>query len=666
MTPHDDLPGRALRLLTYHRRRIWWITSRVFVLTVAMTALGLALSPKYVARTKLTLLPTRSEIGFASVRPEMWGVSPAALLSQTHQEAILSRTLAEDVARTLQAENAADLNNGGMMGHVRRWLVAPVMGSFHRAVTLLNTGRWETPDPFTSLVDGIRGRTRVKNLPGSFVFEIGVTWENPKIAAKLANLMTERYVQMTLRTGQAEMRTTREYIDARIKETGVELEALEKQIKEYRSGEKLYSASTDLDLGLQEMSRYLQDLNATRVNWEQLDARINALKSFQTPASMAAIEAERTGLKSRQAAVEKVIGEQIAKLDKLPAKEAGLLDLYRVRMSKERALTALQDRLLDTKVAEAAQLSAVRVIDTAIPPLYPERPLLLRNAAASVLVGLLLSLGFVLLAEARRTGLRSREDLGSEGGDLLGLVPYVAAAGHGDPDAEKGGKMAEFFRSIAHGRHGTIAHRRKVKRHLEHIFLRLADGDSARACMFVSLTGGEGKTFLIEQLARLAKEAGRKVLLVDANLNHPALHLAFGKPLTAGLAEVLLGHAAARDVVVSVDESVDLICAGAVRVNGQARWELSACKAQLSSLAAAYDIVLMDSAALRQDSAVSRLLTLSDRAVCVFDATSSARDDLDSVREHVRGSASPVRFILNKVLYEADHLFAAGVSQDRR
>lgn len=660
MTFHDDLLKRSFRLLCYYRRRIWWIVSRVFVLTVLITALGLAFCPTYVARTKLTLLPTRSEIGFAAGRPETWGVSPAALLGQTHAESLLSRALAEDVARALQAENAANPNNGEMMGRIRRWLVAPVMGSFHRAVTLLNTGRWTKPDPFMSLVDGIRGRTRVQNLPGSFVFQVGVTWENPTMAARIANLMTERYVQMALRTGQAEMRTTREYIDARIEETGSELQALEKQIEEYRTGERLYASSTDLELGLQEMSRYLMDLNATRVNWEQLDARINALKSYQTPASLAAIEAERTGLKSRQAAVEKVIDEQMAKLDKLPAKEAGLLDLYRVRMSKERALTALQDRLLDTKVAEAAQLSAVRVIDTAIPPVYPERPLLLRNAASSVLVGLLFSLGFVLLAEARRAGLRSREDLGADAGALLGLVPAVAATTHDDPDAEKGGKMAEFFRGIAHGRHGTVAHRRRVKRHLEHLFLRLADDGRAGVCLFTSLNGGEGKTFLLDQLARLAREAGRKVLLVDANLSQPALHLSFGKPLTAGLTELLLGHATARDVVVSVDESVDLICAGMVRVNGQARWDLAACKEQLNSLAAGYDMVLMDSAALRQDPAAGRLLPLAERVVCVFDATASARDDLHAVREFLRDATGPVHFILNKVLCRADFLFRAG------
>jgi Mrp family chromosome partitioning ATPase len=304
-------------------------------------------------------------------------------------------------------------------------------------------------------------------------------------------------------------------------------------------------------------------------------------------------------------------------------------------------------------------------MDTAIPPVYPERPLLLRNAATSIPVGLLLSLGFVLLAEARRAGLRSREDLDADRHAMLGLVPCVASVGHDDPDAKRAGKMAEYFRSIAHGSYGTVTQRRVVKRHLEHLFLSLADGDGARVCAFISLSGGEGKSFLIEQLARLAGETGRTVLLVDANLTDPVLDRAFHRTPSAGLAEVLSGAAAAADVVVSVAEGVDLIGAGTAPIKGRARWDLPACKALLNGLAANYDLVLIDTAALRNDPAVSRLLVLADRLVCVFDATASSRDDPDAVREHLRGSATPVCFVLNKVRCKADHLFGAGSPQER-
>ncbi|MEI7879302.1 MAG: hypothetical protein WCI95_00375 [bacterium] len=660
-TSYDDLIKRSFRLLTYHRRRIWWITSRLFILTLVLTAFSMAFRPKFVARTKMTILPTRSEIGFAAGRPDMFG-SPVALLGQTYSETMTSRTLAEDVARTMLTHDKAELSNGGVLGHIRHNLIAPIFGLFGRAMTLLNTGRWETPDPFMSLVDTIQARTKVQNLPGSFVYQIAVTWENPKIAAAVANTLADRHVQMILQTNREEMRTTRDYIEAKIKESKADLAVLETKIKEYRVGEKLYASSTDMELGLQERSMYLRDLNATRVNRAQLDARIDALRPYQTPAALAAIEAERSELKMREAAVEKVIGDQGAVLDKLPAKEAGLLDLYRERLNLEHTISSLQDRLLDTKITELAQLSTARVIDRAIPPVYPEGPLLLRNAVASLIVGLLLSICYVLVCEAWRPGLRSRDDLGRDGGEIVGLMPYVVANGHGDPDIEPSGRLTEFFQSVAHGHYGTVAHRRTTKRHLEHLLMRLTDGIGARICMFASLNGGEGKTYLIEQLAKLARESGLKVLLVDANFGAPSLHLAFGKSQSVGMAEILSGAVEAKAVSVTVDGGLTLINAGLKRPTAQSKWVVEKVQQELLQLRAGYDLILIDTAALRVDSTVSRLLPLATDIVCVFDATKSCRSDADEVRQRLGSAAGRMKIIFNKKMHAGDHLFEAGTN----
>jgi tyrosine-protein kinase Etk/Wzc len=496
-----------------------------------------------------------------------------------------------------------------------------------------------------------------------------VTWRDAETAARVANLLAERYAKMTVKSNQEEMRTTRGYIEERIRETREDLAAMERKIEDYRVGEKLYATSTDagagrtdLGLGLEELSAYLRDLNAARVSWEQLDTRIAALKPYQTPAALAAVEAERAGLKTRQAAVEKVIVEQMAKLDKLPAKEAGLLDLYRGRMSKERALISLQDRLLDTRVAEAAQLGAARIIDKAIAPPFPEGPLLLRNAAAAILAGLLLSVAFMLLVETRRAGMRSREDLGDGSDSMVGLVPYVAGGGAGDPDTERSGRRREFLRGLVHGRYGTAAHRRIAERHMEDLFLRLAEGEGPRICMLISLRGGEGKTFLIERLARVAQGAGRKVLLVDANLNQPGLHRLFGKPQSKGLMEMLSGAEAARDVVVPVDPSVDLICGGLKRPHPDAKWALDEVKEELAvfALASRYDLVLIDTMSFRSDPSAARLLSLTSVPVCVFDATTSEKADLDDVRAQIGKKAQGLRFVLNKVMYGRDYGFVSG------
>jgi succinoglycan biosynthesis transport protein ExoP len=61
----------------------------------------------------------------------------------------------------------------------------------------------------------------------------------------------------------------------------------------------------------------------------------------------------------------------------------------------------------------------------------------------------------------------------------------------------------------------------------------------ARVVTVVSAIGGEGSSVLALQLAASLARAGRRTLLLDANLRRPALHLAFGFAQAPGLAEVL-------------------------------------------------------------------------------------------------------------------------------
>jgi tyrosine-protein kinase Etk/Wzc len=649
MTSQQDMSKSVLRLLAYHRGRVWWIISRLFIATVILTILGLAFNPKYVARTKLTLLPTRSEIGYAQARPEVMGLSPANALSQTHVEALLSRTLAEDVARDLKGRNGVLREKTGPLSKIRGYAIIPTVRAVNHVVTLANTGRWKRQDPVAVLAGRIRSHTKVQNVPGSFVFEIAVTWDEPSIAALIANLLTDRYMDITLDASREEMRRAREFIEARIGETEKTVAGVQKKITEYRASENVFSTSSDTDLGMEELSSYLRDLNATRVSWQQLDARMTAIKPYQTPAAVASIDAERTGLKSRQQALEKVIEEQINRLDKMPAKEAGLLDLYRERMIAERSLTGLQDRLLDTKVAEAAQLSTARVIDRAVPPDYPEAPLLLRNAAVSIVVGLLLSVGFVLVSEARRPGLRSPGDMGGESGALLGLVPCVSG---------REGFAGASWRMETNGLLKSSAARQNqaARRHVEHLVLRLAGDSSRQVCLFMALKGEESKSQLIARLADVAAEAGQKVLLIDASFNDPVLTRILGAKPAEGLAELLSGEHVQAPVM-SVRDGVDLMGPGLRKLSVPAKWALGTAKQTIAALSGSYDLVFIDSAPLLADTSAVRLLPLADRVICAINADSAGRSDLQDLRNRLADHGGRIDFVLLNVRFAGDHMF---------
>jgi capsular exopolysaccharide synthesis family protein len=67
----------------------------------------------------------------------------------------------------------------------------------------------------------------------------------------------------------------------------------------------------------------------------------------------------------------------------------------------------------------------------------------------------------------------------------------------------------------------------------------LKSDNPVRSIAVTSATTGEGKSTVAAYLAQMAAHAGQRVLLVDANLRHPQIHLRIGVANNQGLTEVL-------------------------------------------------------------------------------------------------------------------------------
>jgi capsular exopolysaccharide synthesis family protein len=81
------------------------------------------------------------------------------------------------------------------------------------------------------------------------------------------------------------------------------------------------------------------------------------------------------------------------------------------------------------------------------------------------------------------------------------------------------------------------------------MLLHMARSESIRVVMVTSATGGEGKTSLSSHLAASLARAGRKTLLLDADLRNPAIHRLFSIERSPGLCEILRGEATLRDTI---------------------------------------------------------------------------------------------------------------------
>jgi polysaccharide biosynthesis transport protein len=149
-------------------------------------------------------------------------------------------------------------------------------------------------------------------------------------------------------------------------------------------------------------------------------------------------------------------------------------------------------------------------------------------ASAALLLGLVLGTGFAMLAEMRDRRFRDVDDVRALLElPMLGRIPRLASRRSRDATAllttvsERSSRPAEAFRALR----STLA-------------TALGDG---KVLQVASPRSGDGSTSLAANLAVVLAAAGKRVVLVEANLTVPRLADVFGRKSIAGIVAMLRG-----------------------------------------------------------------------------------------------------------------------------
>ncbi|GAA2511534.1 polysaccharide biosynthesis tyrosine autokinase [Pilimelia columellifera] len=182
------------------------------------------------------------------------------------------------------------------------------------------------------------------------------------------------------------------------------------------------------------------------------------------------------------------------------------------------------------------KLSSVKVEVVAGPTTDPTpvSPRPVRNLLLAGLFGLLAGAGLSILREVLDTTVKTTESLtASAGAPVLAVVPVDSG-----------------LKDAPHRLVTTMAHspRAEALRQLR-TNLQFVDVDHPiRTVVVTSAVAGEGKSSTACNLATLFAEAGRRVLLVDADLRRPKVAEYLGIEGAVGLTTILAGQAAIEDV----------------------------------------------------------------------------------------------------------------------
>jgi capsular exopolysaccharide synthesis family protein len=186
-----------------------------------------------------------------------------------------------------------------------------------------------------------------------------------------------------------------------------------------------------------------------------------------------------------------------------------------------------------------ASFDTAVIIDSASPPAPVDGIPVIQAALIGLLGGLAVAIGLVSLLEYLADSIRSPRDVAVVAGVLpLGRVPH-----------------ANTWLWRRTGRFRALVMLNKVPSPAAEAFRSLRTSiklstplEVPRALVVTSAGPREGKTFVAANLAIALAQAGKRVVLVDADLRRPTVHAWFRVPNSSGLADVLSkGTAAAAD-----------------------------------------------------------------------------------------------------------------------
>ena len=303
------------------------------------------------------------------------------------------------------------------------------------------------------------------------------------------------------------------------------------------------------------------------------------------------------------------------------------------------AVAASMQNVIQNDLYSAADKSPVKIsiVQRARVPESPSSPNKPLYLAVGVVAGLVLGVFAALLKDMLNTKVEETSDVRSlVGASSLGSVPQDNSLGEKRPVliSQPNGPIAEEFRRI----HTNIE------------FLQTDKvAGKGQLLVITSAQPSEGKTTTSINVAAALAEDGARVLLIDADLRHPSVAHHLGLEGSAGLAHVLSGQMAPKDVVQNYwKPKLHILPAGKRPANAGVLLGSDTMRIMVEQALTQYDYVIIDTAPLSvsNDGVVfgrwaKGLVLVTGRGVC-------EKKELKEVSESLHVAKVPVLgFIFN-------------------
>lgn len=357
---------------------------------------------------------------------------------------------------------------------------------------------------------------------------------------------------------------------------------------------------------------------------------------------------------------EAAFADRVALQEDRIAEAATRLDVAQLALAQDpqnERLAAAQQSALAGYQAALSSLTTIRTegipepeLRVLIPPVAIQADIggftglgLPQRAAAGVVLGIMLGVGFAYLRETLDRRLTSSEAAAEAFG-----VPVLSEIPHG-------GKSFAAADSLAPA--GTVVTEayRRLRTILELERQSKQRPNGATVILVVSPSPSEGKTTTVAHLSRALGEVGNRVLAVSADFRRPTLHKLLGVEATEGLAKLLDPSDTSNGsslIQSSPLANVQVITAG--KGAHETTELLRATRGLLTEARSRYDFIVVDTSPILSASDALDLVSSSDVVITVAKFRQTSKPAAERTRDMLVNTSAPVLGVVVTGIHAGD------------
>lgn len=397
----------------------------------------------------------------------------------------------------------------------------------------------------------------------------------------ILNEIGNQYVRQNVERKAAEAQKTLAFLNVQLPQFKKQLDQSEEAFNKYRNNQGTVSLDEEAKLIL---ARSV-DLQAKLVEARQKRLELVSRFTPQHP-NVQTID-------TQIAAWNQEIGALNSRIKSLPLVQQDAIRLERDVKVNNELYQQLRNNALQLQLVREGKIGNVRVIDSATMPEESVKPKKGMTLTAALILGLIGGMIIAIIRNALFRGIRNSQEIESN----VGLNVYSTI-----PLSEAQESLARLVTTRQPGVHilaqsapqdVAVESLRSLRTALQFAMLEARNN----RVLITGATPGLGKSFVSANFAAVLASAGKRVLLIDADLRKGHLNQYFGVERPGGLSELVTGSIGLEQATrKQLLPNLDFISTGILPPNPAELVVSNAFAAMLEQVSAQYDLVVIDSA----------------------------------------------------------------------